>query len=110
MTNTQGADVTVSEKKVEQKAAATATAEKPAEKVNVDEMPTIYTKEHCPKCKGAEQRFKIAGISFIEVNCTQNIELAKELGITQTPTIIDPDGTRFEGANAAIDWMKAHGR
>ncbi len=110
MTNTQGADVTVSEKKVEQKAAATATAEKPAEKVNVDEMPTIYTKEHCPKCKGAEQRFKIAGISFIEVNCTQNIELAKELGITQAPTIIDPDGTRFEGANAAIDWMKAHGR
>ncbi|MBR6271589.1 MAG: ribonucleoside triphosphate reductase [Lachnospiraceae bacterium] len=112
MTNTQGADVTVSEEKIEEKAAATATAtvEKHAEKTDVNEMPTIYTKEHCPKCKGAEQRFKIAGVSFIEVNCTQNMEIAKELGITQTPTIIDPDGTRFEGANAAIDWMRAHGR
>ncbi|MBQ0026479.1 MAG: ribonucleoside triphosphate reductase, partial [Lachnospiraceae bacterium] len=96
--NTQGANVTVDDKKVE------------AMHEMADAVPTIYTKEHCPKCKGAEQRFKLAGIDFTEVNCTQNIDLAKELQITQTPTIIDPDGTRFTGDNAATDWMKAHGR
>ncbi len=73
-------------------------------------IPTIYTKEHCPKCKGAEQRFKIAKIKYNEVNCTENIEAAKALGISETPTIIDPDGTRFAGATAAIDWMKHHGK
>ncbi|MBQ9814884.1 MAG: ribonucleoside triphosphate reductase, partial [Lachnospiraceae bacterium] len=75
-----------------------------------DGIPTIYTKEHCPKCKGAEQRFRISGIKYNEVNCTQNIELAKELNITQTPTIIDPDGTRFVGETAAIEWMKYHNK
>ena len=30
------------------------------------------------------------------------------MNITQTPTIIDADGTRYEGAGAAIEWMKAH--
>ncbi len=73
-------------------------------------VPTMYVKDHCPKCKGAEQRFKIAGIKYNEVNCSQNIELAKELNILQTPTIIDPDGTRFEGETAAIEWMKKHNR
>jgi len=89
--------------------APAATAAAPAATA-VEVVPTIYTKSHCPKCKGAEQRLKLAKVKFNEVNCTENIELAKELNITQTPTIIDPDGTRYVGELAAVEWMKAHNR
>ena len=75
---------------------------------NVEGIPVMYIKDHCPKCKGAEQRFKIAGIEYKEVNCEENMDLARELNIMSTPTIIDPDGTRFVGANAANEWIKAH--
>ena len=95
--------------------AATAVAEAKAAVSEVAEAamvatgaPTMFVKDHCPKCKGAEQRFKLAGIAFNVVNCSQDIEAAKAMGITQTPTIIDPDGTRYTGANAAVEWMKDH--
>jgi len=71
-------------------------------------IPTIYVQDHCPKCKGAEQRFQVSGIEHKIVNCTSNMDEAKRLNLTETPTIIDPDGTRFVGATAAQDWMKAH--
>ena len=70
------------------------------------EVPTIYVQDHCPKCKGAEQRLQVSGIEFATVNCTEHMEEARRLQLTETPTIIDPDGTRFVGANAAVDWMK----
>ena len=73
-------------------------------------IPTMYTKDHCPRCKGAEQRFRIAGVRYNEINCTQNMDIARELNIMQTPTIIDPDGTRYEGDTAAADWLKAHAK
>ncbi len=73
-------------------------------------LPTMYTKDHCPKCKGAEQRFRLSNIEYNEVNCSQNMDIARELNILQTPTIIDPDGTRYEGDNAAVEWMKAHNK
>ncbi len=71
-------------------------------------VPTMYVKDHCPKCKGAEQRFRLAGLEYNEVNCSQNMDIARQLNILQTPTIIDPDGTRYEGDSAAVEWMKAH--
>ena len=71
-------------------------------------MPVMYVKDHCPKCKGAEQRFKLAKVDYSEVNCNENMDIAREFNILQTPTIIDPDGTRYEGANAASEWLKAH--
>ena len=67
---------------------------------------TIYVQDHCPKCKGAEQRLQVSGIKHNIVNCTENMDEARRLNLTETPTIIDPDGTRFVGANAAADWMK----
>ena len=75
------------------------------EEPEVKEMvvPTMYVKDHCPKCKGAEQRFKLAHIKYEKVNCSENMDKARELGITQTPTIIDPDGTRYVGAAAATE-------
>ena len=79
-------------------------------KIDVADKPTMYTKDHCPKCKGAEQRFKLAGIEYNEINCSQNMDIARTLNIRQTPTIIDPDGTRYEGDTAAVDWMKKHNR
>ncbi|MBP3233206.1 MAG: ribonucleoside triphosphate reductase [Eubacterium sp.] len=72
------------------------------------DVPVMYVKDHCPKCKGAEQRFKLAKVQYTEVNCSENMDIARELGIQQTPTIIDPDGTRYVGDNAAAEWIKAH--
>ena len=71
-------------------------------------VPVMYVKDHCPKCKGAEQRFRIAKVKFETVNCSEHMDIARELRILQTPTIIDPDGTRYVGDNAAADWLKAH--
>ena len=82
-------------------------AEMKSEK-KVVSIPTIFVKDHCPRCKGAEQRFKLANIEYETVNCTENMDIARQLNIRQTPTIIDPDGTRYEGDMAASDWMKAH--
>ena len=67
---------------------------------------TIYVQDHCPKCKGAEQRLQVSGIKHNVVNCTEHMDEAERLNLTETPTIIDPDGTRFVGANAAAEWMK----
>ena len=67
---------------------------------------TIYVQDHCPKCKGAEQRLDMAGIDYRLVNCSEDMSEAQKLNLTETPTIIDPDGTRFVGANAAVEWMK----
>ena len=67
---------------------------------------TIYVQDHCPKCKGAEQRLQVSGIEHKIVNCTEHMDEAERLNLTETPTIIDPDGTRFVGANAAAEWMK----
>ena len=69
---------------------------------------TIYVQDHCPKCKGAEQRLQVSGIEHKVVNCTENMDEAARLNLTETPTIIDPDGSRFVGANAAAEWMKYH--
>ena len=71
-------------------------------------IPTIYVQDHCPKCKGAEQRLQISGIEHRVVNCTENMDEAKALNLVETPTIIDPDGTRFVGAMAAAEWIKYH--
>ena len=72
------------------------------------DIPTIYVQDHCPKCKGAEQRLQVSGIEHRIVNCSEDMSEAEKLELTETPTIIDPDGTRFVGANAAADWMKYH--
>ena len=72
------------------------------------DIPTIYVQDHCPKCKGAEQRLQISGIEHRVVNCSEDMSEAEKLNLTETPTIVDPDGTMFTGANAAVDWMKYH--
>ncbi len=78
--------------------------------IPTNDVLTIYVQDHCPKCKGAEQRLDLSGIKHNVVNCSQNMDEARRLNLTETPTIIDPDGTRFVGANAAVDWLKYHNK
>ena len=80
--------------------------EKAAPAMPGNDVLTIYVQDHCPKCKGAEQRLQVSGIEHKVVNCTENMDEAARLNLTETPTIIDPDGTRFVGVNAAAEWMK----
>lgn len=69
---------------------------------------TIFVQDHCPKCKGAQQRLKLKGINYNVVNCSVDTELAKKLGVVEAPTIIDTDGKWYAGANAAVDYLKDH--
>ncbi len=68
----------------------------------------VYVQDHCPKCKGAVQRLRLKGFEFETINCMENQEEAISLGLTQTPTIIDSNGKRYEGANAASGFIKDH--
>ena len=86
-------------------AAANPASETP---VTASGVPTMYVKNHCPKCKGAEQRFRLNKVEYNVVNCSEHMDIARKLGITQTPTIIDPDGTRYIGEGAAVAWLGAH--
>lgn len=69
---------------------------------------TIFVQDHCPKCKGAEQRLRLKGINYDVVNCSEDTELARKLGVVETPTIIDTNGKWYAGANAAVDYLKDH--
>ena len=90
------------------RAAVDKAKEEEKEAVPTNDVLTIYVQDHCPKCKGAEQRLELSGVEHKVVNCSQNMDEARRLNLTETPTIIDPDGTRFVGANAAADWLKYH--
>ena len=72
------------------------------------EVVTIYVQDHCPKCKGAVQRLRLKGVEFKVVNCMENKQEAIDLGLTETPTIIDTNGKRYVGANAASEYLKDH--
>ncbi|MCR5103075.1 MAG: ribonucleoside triphosphate reductase [Eubacterium sp.] len=91
------------------------TERKIAEKVNeiktdsvkvTKAIPTIYVKDHCPKCKGAEQRIKLRKIDIEVINCSQNMDIAREMNILTTPTIITQTGERIVGENEVNDFIK----
>ena len=66
---------------------------------------TLYVQEHCPKCKGVEQRLDLNDVPYLLVNCSEHPELVEELDLVETPTLIDENGRRFVGANAAADYL-----
>ena len=70
------------------------------------DKPVMFIQDHCPKCKGAEQRFNAMKIDYEIVNCTSNPEVIDKFALDETPTIINPDGKRYVGANAAVEWLK----
>lgn len=75
---------------------------------NKEAITTVYVQDHCPKCKGVIQRLRLKGVEFREVNCLKNKQEAIDLGLTETPTIIDINGKRYVGANAASEYLKDH--
>ena len=66
----------------------------------------VYVQDHCPKCRGAVQRLRLKGVEFKVVNCMENKQEAIDLGLIETPTIIDTNGKRYVGANAASEFLK----
>ncbi len=77
-------------------------------KVEFEPTTVVYVQDHCPKCKGAVQRLRLKGVEFKIVNCMENKQEAIDLGLTETPTIIDTNGKRYVGANAAREYLKDH--
>ncbi len=72
------------------------------------DVPTIYVQDYCPRCRGAIQRLRLKGVDFNVVNCMENKEEAARLNLQETPTIIDTNGKRYVGLNAANEYLKDH--
>ena len=53
-------------------------------------------------------RIIVLNVRVLNRDCSEDMSEAEKLHLTETPTIVDPDGTMFVGANAATDWMKYH--
>ncbi len=70
------------------------------------EIPILYIKDHCPKCKGAEQRIKLNKVKVEIINCSENMDIARKMNIQSTPTVIDTDGTRYIGEKDVYEWIK----
>ena len=64
-------------------------------------MITLYTTGFCAPCRRARQVLDYAaqktGATFDEVNLSDHPELADELGITSTPTIVTGRGATLVG-------------
>ncbi len=61
---------------------------KPAENVEVDSTPMLFTTRSCPNCKIAKAALDKAGIRYNVVDAEEHPALAKQLGILQAPTLV----------------------
>lgn len=54
---------------------------------------TMYTRNGCPYCKAAKEYFENQGVSFTEINFSNNPEKIDELvklaGVRKVPVIVD---------------------
>ena len=48
----------------------------------------LFATRTCPNCKQAEKLLSEAGIAYRKVMVEENMDLAKELGIRQAPTLV----------------------
>ncbi len=48
----------------------------------------LFTTETCPNCRIVKRFLEEANIVYKEIDATKNVELAKELGIMQAPTLV----------------------
>ncbi len=56
----------------------------------------LFTTKTCPNCKAAKVMLDQAGIAYDVINAEEEVELSKQFGIMQAPTLVVADSEKFE--------------
>lgn len=67
--------------------------------------PTLFTTSSCPNCKMARQYLDDHGFDYDVIVADINPDLALALGIEQAPTLVLPNGDRFENVSNIIKFI-----
>ncbi|MBQ7246832.1 MAG: ribonucleoside triphosphate reductase [Lachnospiraceae bacterium] len=102
MTNTQGADVTVSQARVDAMADNTAVPEMrtvepapaPEKAADPGVKRMLFTTQTCPNCRIAKEFLK--GTDYEVIDAEQQPELVRKYGVTAAPTLVVVDGDTQE--------------
>jgi len=73
--------------------------------MNIDK-PILFVQPNCPNCKMAELMLKKQHFDFIEMDATENPELATTLSVKYTPTLIVGDGKSYRSYENASNIRK----
>lgn len=69
------------------------------------DYPILFTTKTCPNCKMAKKKLDQIGFTYHELFADENIELAREFGITSAPTIITEDA-KYVGVKAVNEFIR----
>ena len=79
------------------------------ESVSVDTTittPILFTRNGCPNCKTSKMMLDKAGISYDVVNAEENKELTVKFGVKKAPTLLVPNGDKFDAYDNASEIRK----
>ena len=68
----------------------------------------LYTTSTCPNCKMVKMMLDKAKLPYTVVVAEENKELFIANGIKQAPTLIAPDGVRYENASNIKKYIEEH--
>ena len=79
------------------------------ESVSVDTTittPVLFTRNGCPNCKTSKMMLDKAGIIYDVVNAEENKELTVKFGVKKAPTLLVPNGDKFDAYDNASEIRK----
>ena len=80
------------------------------EKGSSFDKPILFARKDCPKCQTAKILLQKAGVDFTVVDAEENAELTRKLLVTEAPTLVLPNGTKYanpSNINGYIATLKA---
>ena len=91
--------------KFHEKAAACDCEKKPEANTEIDGL-ILFTRNGCPNCKTSKMMLDKAGIKYTTVNAEEEKELTMKLGIKKAPTLVVPNGSKFDTYDNASEIRK----
>ena len=79
------------------------------ESVSVDTTittPILFTRNGCPNCKTSKLMLDKAGVIYDVVNAEENKELTVKFGVKKAPTLLVPNGDKFDAYDNASEIRK----
>ena len=70
----------------------------------------MFSRKDCPKCQTAKILLQRAGVDFTVVDAEEEAELTRKMLVTEAPTLVLPDGTKYanpSNINGYIASLKA---
>lgn len=80
------------------------------EKASSFDKPVLFSRKDCPKCQTAKILLQRAGVDFTVVDAEEEAELTRKMLVTEAPTLVLPDGTKYanpSNINGYIASLKA---